>query len=115
MSITLILPVPPSVNRYWRYFKGRIVVSDEGVQYKHDVQMICYHHDLTPLDGMVRVTVKVYREVKKGDLDNFFKALFDALKGQTYHDDAQVCEIHAYKYDDKKNPRVEVTVEAMEK
>lgn len=115
MGIQLTLPIPPSANQIWRNYRGRVVLSDEALTFRQEVNAICHPKDLTPLDGMVRVTVKVYRPRSAGDLDNSLKALLDALKGKAFYDDAQVYEIHAFKYIDKKNPRVEVTVEAMEK
>jgi Holliday junction resolvase RusA-like endonuclease len=37
--------------------------------------------------------------------------LEDALNGLAYEDDKQIVELHAYRYDDKKNPRIEIEVE----
>jgi crossover junction endodeoxyribonuclease RusA len=31
------LPYPPSLNRYWRTFRNRTVVSAEGLAYKREV------------------------------------------------------------------------------
>jgi Holliday junction resolvase RusA-like endonuclease len=59
----------------------------------------------------VSITLKVYRARKSGDLDNRIKPLLDALQGVAFYDDKQVIEIHAFRFDDKHNPRVEVTIE----
>jgi len=108
MKITL--DVPPSANRYWRNYQGRIVRSDEAIAYKHMTGLLCNTAGLSPLEGDVRLTLKVYRPRKKGDLDNRIKVLADALQGYAYFDDSQIAEIHAYRYDDKDCPRVEVEV-----
>lgn len=34
---------------------------------------------------------------KKGDIDNFIKAVLDALNHLTFHDDSQVCSVYATK------------------
>jgi len=36
--------------------------------------------------------------VKKPDVDNLMKGIFDGLKGHAWHDDSQVIEVHADKY-----------------
>lgn len=105
----MVLPYPPSANRYWRTFRGRTVVSAEAKAYKKDVSL----KGCIPFDGPVALTVRLYRPQKSGDLDNRLKVLCDALNGHAWHDDKQVEEIHAYRYDDKANPRVEVEVRAL--
>lgn len=54
------------------------------------------------------MVIRVYRPQRRGDLDNTMKAILDSLSGLLYVDDKQVIEIHAKRFDDKKNPRVEI-------
>ena len=107
-SISLILPVPPSVNRYWRsgMVNGHVQVylSDEAKAYKQTVQILT--RELNPFTGPVALSLTVFRPRKAGDLDNTLKALLDSVKGTVYIDDDQVVEIHAFRDDDKHNPRV---------
>ena len=107
--IELTLPYPPSANRYWRNFRGRMVQSKAAREYIEQVRLAHSGHDL--MEGQVVVTVSLYRPRKSGDLDNFFKVALDALQGVVYKDDKQVIEIHAYRHDDKQNPRAVVTVQ----
>ena len=46
-----------------------------------------------------------------GDLDNLSKAILDAVNGLAFTDDAQITRLVAEKFTDKKNPRVEVSIE----
>lgn len=104
-TVEMVLPVPPSVNRYWRQGRAGIVyLSAEAQAYKDAVRLtnIVNH----PFAGPVALNLTVFRPRKKGDLDNYLKALLDALKGIIYYDDDQVVEISAYRDDDPKNPRV---------
>lgn len=107
-SISLILPVPPSVNRYWRSgmvnSHVQVYLSDEAKAYKQTVQILT--RELDPFTGPVALNLTVFRPRKAGDLDNYLKALLDALKGHVFIDDAQVVEINAYRDDDATNPRV---------
>lgn len=72
--------------------------------------MICLAAKVRPIDGPVSVSFRAYRPRKSGDLDNIFKAIFDGIKGHVWQDDRQIVEIHAYRDDDKANPRVEIEV-----
>ena len=110
MTIRLTLPTPPSANRYWRTYRNRVTVSDEAKTYKTAVGWIARAVIDEPLQGDVSVTLKVYRKAKRGDLDNYNKVLLDSLSGIAYRDDSQVTELHAYRFDDKHNPRVEVEI-----
>lgn len=106
-EIALTVPIPPSANRYWRAVPGRgVLVSQEARDYKKLVRYENFH--IQPFTGFVAVSFSVFRPRKSGDLDNYAKVLLDALKGILYPDDNAVIEFHAFRYDDKKNPRVEV-------
>lgn len=111
---TLVLPYPPSANHYkvptrkpgvWR-------LTEEAQAFKQE----CRLRALTqvgadmPLAGAVAVTVRFYRPRKAGDLDNLQKVALDALNGIAWKDDKQIVEIHAYRHDDKSNPRMEIEV-----
>jgi crossover junction endodeoxyribonuclease RusA len=107
----LMLPTPPSANRYWRTYRNRVVRSDEAVAYKAEVARIA-QQQLPPTDKMIRkggkvgVVVHWVRQRRAGDLDNRLKVLFDALEGICYEKDSQIVEIHAYRRD--KNPELTV-------
>lgn len=107
----LVLPMPPSANRYWRNWRGAMVVSEEARAYKSNVAKLAMAQRTRPLSGDIYVSIDVYRKQKSGDLDNRIKVVLDSLRGTAFDDDKQVVEIHARRFDDKSNPRVEVTIE----
>ncbi len=109
----LILPYPPSANRYWRTFRGHVTVSAEAKAYKLAVALIGKKSTLRPLDGFIGVALDVYRPRRSGDLDNRLKVTLDALRGIAFHDDSQVVEIRAVRHDDKGNPRVEIEIRSV--
>jgi len=110
MAIELTLPYPPSANRYWRTNRnGHVYKSEDAKAYAWHVMAAA--PGVIPFTQNVRVEIDVYRPRRSGDLDNRLKVTMDSLEGIAYEDDAQVVELHARRFDDKHNPRVEVRVE----
>jgi crossover junction endodeoxyribonuclease RusA len=106
------LPYPPSANRYWRYVNNHPTVSKDAKEYKSAAGWAAVAAvGRTLLECPVILRVDVYRPRKSGDLGNRIKIVEDALNGVVWVDDSQIIELHARRFDDKANPRVEVTVE----
>lgn len=110
--MTITLPYPPTANLYWRVYRGRAVKSDAARRYQGETALMARAAGVRVLDGPVMVSVTAYRPRRQGDLDNLAKIFIDALRGTAYHDDNQVVELHMYRRDDKRNPRIVVTVAA---
>jgi len=108
--MNLTLPYPPSLNRMYRTFRGRVLISAEGRDYKKMVADLCMVSRVKPITGPITISVDAYRPQKRGDLDNLFKGLLDSLNGNCFLDDSQIVEIRARRFDDKTNPRVEVEI-----
>jgi len=89
----LIVPMPPSANRYWRHVGGRVYVSKEARDYRDLVGWIGASAGVESHDGDVRVSVIVRRKHKRGDIDNYLKVLFDALQGVVYVNDKQIKKV----------------------
>jgi crossover junction endodeoxyribonuclease RusA len=109
----MTLPYPPSANRYWRNFRGRMVKSTEARTYQATAGEAARAAGAVVLAGPVGLALRFYRPQRRGDLDNRIKVLVDALQAVAYANDSQVREIHAYLGDDPEQPRVEVEVWAL--
>lgn len=109
-TVSLVLPYPPSANNYWQIARNRLIKTDEARTYNNDVTSLLNQLDIECFDGNVRVIAHVYRPRKSGDLDNRLKVLLDSLEGHVYKNDKQITAIHAYRHDDKNNPRVEIEI-----
>jgi crossover junction endodeoxyribonuclease RusA len=94
----------------YRRARGHLALTPEALAFRHAVRMIAMMQGVTPLVGPVAVFLDVYRPRRRGDLDNILKATLDALNGIAYRDDDQVEQITAQRYEDKRAPRVEVSV-----
>lgn len=114
---TLVLPYPPSNNSFKRQFisKGKIctALTEDAKNYKAVASDLAIRARLPLLTGDVRVTIDVFRPRKVADLDNLAKLPLDSLSGIAYADDGQIVELHMRRFDDKFNPRLEITVEEL--
>ncbi len=111
--------------------KARAALSETGgkklAAWRSDVSMMAQQHRPDePFDEAVVLNLRFYflrpKSVSKKkrpypsvkpDIDKLTRAIFDALKGKIYTDDARVCELHVYKYYDT-TPRVEVEAAEIE-
>lgn len=99
----IVLPYPVSANRYWRNFRGRMVISSEAKAYKKQVAWSFSAFGIEPANGDVSLSIKLHPKLtKKGaasrticDLDNVLKVVFDALQGVLYVNDKQVKKLTA--------------------
>jgi crossover junction endodeoxyribonuclease RusA len=89
MPITLELPLPPSMNTYWRNFRGRTVLSKGGRDYKIAVQEYVTTHKVPKLGSeRLQASITIFpRDRRKVDLDNRLKGLFDSLQDAGVFDD----------------------------
>ena len=136
--ITLVLPYPLSVNRYWMPVKMKthlaVLPTKEGKAYRAQAQAMCRAQGVTqPIKGRVQVDVKLYpkrpldwqaRQRKLGadwddgvmciDLDNANKVLLDSLKGIAIVDDNwQVRRLTSERMEPDGDARVIVTITAL--
>jgi len=95
--VTLQLPFPPSVNTYWRHvsLKGRgmaTIISERGRKYRKEVMDFMAMRPPHRLNSRLEVHIKLTMpDRRRRDLDNYFKALLDALTHSgVWLDDEQI-------------------------
>lgn len=94
----LTLPWPPSVNRIWRGWKGRIILSAEARKFKRAAAAaLPAGRTPKPLEGRLLVWItlcaplKLARGGQRWDIANREKLLCDVLTAQrVWHDDSQI-------------------------
>lgn len=107
----LMLPYPPSTNRYWRTFRGRMVRSKVAVEYKETIQKLAIEDGFQMRAGCVSVDMLLHPvlpkdwekrqkkdadwllSVRRIDIDNAMKVALDALQGIAYENDRQVTRL----------------------
>lgn len=90
--IELTLPYPPSVNHYWRTWRGRVLISRKGREYRERVVVALRLTGVRPLVGRLAVHIELYPpDERKRDADNVLKAINDSLQhGGAFQDDSQI-------------------------
>ena len=111
--IRLKLPYPPTVNTYWRVFRGRPIISRRGREYRAEVCATIGR--MEPMEGSLRVTIEMHPpDRRRRDVDNVLKAALDAMAhGGVYEDDSQIAELHIGRHPVIKGGRLMVLVEEM--
>jgi len=118
-GLTLILPVPPSVNHQYASVNGRRVISSAGRAYKFQVGQLIWMKLgqssnrsvlLTRLQSeWLALSIRFYfTSGLRRDVDGGLKIAQDALCEGLGINDNRIVETHLYKYIDRDNPRIEV-------
>ena len=93
--LSLTLPYPPSVNHYWRHYRGMTVLTPAARAYRTvaaDAVAGC-----VPFSVGVSITIYAHPpDRRRRDLDNVLKAVLDTITHSgAWDDDSQVQAIHA--------------------
>lgn len=103
MTNSLPLPYPVALNRAYRNFRGRMVMSAEGRAWKQHAAWAAKAAGWKVIAGPVWVTLTLHPKLTKTgrasetrmDLDAIFKLALDSFNGVAYLDDKQVRRIVA--------------------
>jgi len=115
--VSLTVPLPISLNRYYRKFRNRLIISKEGTDYRHFVEKLVSEQparfEKSERLGMVAHLFPASRRLF--DLDNAGKCLLDSLEhGGLFVNDNQIDQLTFVRNSpDKANPRCEVTLFAL--
>lgn len=114
MTYEFEMPWPPSVNGYWRTFRNRQIISKRGREYRVNAIEVLNNlglsGELIPNRLKVNLTLNP-PTLRKYDVDNFNKALFDAIThSEFWIDDEQIDSLNIKKGVKTKGGNIKVTV-----
>ena len=123
-ELSLILPVPPSINHQYATVNGRRLLSAVGRGYKSFISrriLVCLAQSphRTALLGTLRekylaLSIRFYfSSPLRRDLDGGLKIAQDAICEALGLNDNRIAEIHLFKHLDKSRVRIEVTLRAL--
>ena len=119
--LTLILPVPPSINHQYATVNGRRILSAMGRGYKVDVArhvLIALahssHRDIllrTLRSRQLALTIRCYfLSPFRRDIDGGIKITQDAVAEALGVNDNRIVELHVYKSPGTSQPRLELSL-----
>ena len=115
MKITL-LGEPKSTNNIYKYhckfgFPSGYL-SAEGKKLKEDYQWQAKSQCKEKISNKpFEIEIKLFfKRDGKHDIDNYGKLLLDSLTGIVWEDDNQIFKQTVSKWQDKNNPRIEITI-----
>lgn len=117
MRAILVLPFPPSMNTYWRNFRGRTVLSKAGREFKIAVQDYVIENNIPKFgERKLKITMILRpRDKRKVDIDNRIKAVLDSLEDSgVFDDDFQVDHLEMMRGEPIKFGAIHVVIEAVE-
>ena len=110
------LPYPPSMNTYWRHFRGNTVLSKAGREFKTAVAECVVAQEI-PKFGNKRLEVTLFlypRSKVVTDLDNRLKAVLDGLEeAGVYDNDGQIDVLMIQRGEQRTGGGVDVMIEVI--
>ena len=112
-SITITLPLPPSINASYRVGNGRFYQSEEAKQWLADAYILLRQQwKEPPTKARIGLVIRWYFK-READISNRLKIVEDAMQRVIYENDKQIYQEVQFKFYDKVNPRVEIVPEEM--
>ena len=103
-----------SVNKYYRTWQGRVLISKDGRIFKNEIEMLL--NSYKKILGKVKLTLILhFKDKRKRDLDNYNKVLIDCLKNRLFEDDDQIYQLYMEKHIGCGFNKICISVESLEK
>ena len=94
----LIIPIMAcSVNKYYRSWQGRVLISKDGREFKKEMELHLNNYEKVLGKIQLRLILH-FKDRRKRDVDNYAKVLIDCLKNKLFEDDDQIYELYMQKH-----------------
>ena len=109
----ITLQLPTSVNRTYKSGNGHFYKSQEARDWEEKATYALiksgYRQKHKMIEGILGLRIDFYLK-RDRDCDSGIKLLMDFLQNKVYRNDRQVKHLIVEKFEDKINPRVEITI-----
>jgi crossover junction endodeoxyribonuclease RusA len=102
-----------SVNKYYRSWQGRVLISKDGREFKKEVDLLLNNYE--KVLGKIKLTLILhFKDKRKRDLDNYNKVLIDCLKNKLFEDDDQIYQLYMEKHIGCGFNKITIGIESIE-
>ena len=102
-----------SVNKYYRSWQGRVLISKDGREFKKEVDLLLNNYE--KVLGKIKLTLILhFKDKRKRDLDNYNKVLIDCLKNKLFEDDDQIYQLYMEKHIGCGFNKITINIESIE-
>jgi len=102
-----------SVNKYYRSWQGRVLISKDGREFKKEVDLLLNNYE--KILGKIKLTLILhFKDKRKRDLDNYNKVLIDCLKNKLFEDDDQIYQLYMEKHIGCGFNKISINIESIE-
>ena len=102
-----------SVNKYYRSWQGRVLISKDGREFKKEVDLLLNNYE--KILGKIKLTLILhFKDKRKRDLDNYNKVLIDCLKNKLFEDDDQIYQLYMEKHIGCGFNKITIGIESIE-
>ena len=102
-----------SINSFYRTFRGRMLISKNGREFKKDIEEFINKYDKT-LGKIKLVLTFHFKDKRKRDVDNYAKVLIDCLKNKLFEDDDQIFQLEMEKHIGMESNKIFIDVISLE-
>lgn len=106
---------PLSVNQCYRTWRGRMLLSKPGREYKNIIEKVIKEQFL---DEIIKENVKMkinlfFSDNRKRDCDNYQKPLIDCFNKNVLKDDSQIFDLRTIKHLGCEHDSIEIIIEEL--
>ena len=102
-----------SVNKYYRSWKGRVLISKDGKEFKKELELYLTNYE--KILGKIKLNIILhFKDKRKRDVDNYAKVLIDCLKNKLFEDDDMIYKLYMEKHIGYGENKIEIYVNKIE-
>lgn len=114
MKIIINNILPISVNAAYRTWRGRVLISAKGREFKKIICKKLTELNLTKIEGKIEMSIIYYfKDNRCRDIDNYQKVLIDCMKDILFEDDKMIYKLNLEKHIGCDNNKIIIYIKSI--